>query len=121
MTTFENAGTWCLPCLGSDWLKGFTDHYILVNPVFSIGGKTAFYTGKKEITGNFFDAGVIPGEKVRSKLFFYNDGLMMVAVPLTFTALRILSTIDTSDATAWDVFANTWACLLQLPVSSPGL
>lgn len=110
MTTFENAGTWCLPVVGDDWLKGFTDYYVLVNPVFSIGGKIAFYTAQKQITSNFFDAGVVPGSRIRNKLFVYNDGIMMVAVPLTFTALRILMDIDTNDGSEYDVFSNVMVC-----------
>lgn len=117
--TFNDAGTWVLPQIGTDWIKGFDDMYLLINPVFSIGGRIAYYTRNKEITTDFFKAGILPGEKVRRKLFLYNDGIMMVAVPLTLTALTALMAIEANEGTEYDMFSNTLLC--YVPDSVPAL
>lgn len=88
--------------------------YILVNPIFSIGGKIAYYTKKKEITTDLFNAEIIEGAKVRENLFFYNDGVMIVAVPLTFTALTTLMAIEGNEGTEYDVFSNTLLCYMAV-------
>lgn len=83
--------TWVLPEIGTDWLDGLQNCYILLAPHLSQKGKPVFHRrGMEGFCNNVVEAGVTTGVEMAGQIWKYNDGTNVVAIPLTVTALSIL-------------------------------
>ena len=108
-------GQWGLPQIGTDWLDGFEDCYLLVNPLYSTNDRVKYWRHAFEEChlgfGYGSDAGVFSGADIRAQIHTLNNGLTHVAVPCTWTALWILARLDFNDEFAFDAFASIQYCV----------
>lgn len=107
-------GQWGLPEIGTDWVEGFEDCYLIMNPMLCSDGLLSYW-GHNLVrcdchsTG---DAGVFSGTQVRKYIHTLNNGLTHVAIPCTWTAFKIVARLDFNDEHAFDLFASVQYCVL---------
>jgi hypothetical protein len=95
-----------LPDMGTDWLEGCEDLYIVISLSRSLPELTMFWTANEwGYTSTLINAGRFPGLQIRAGIDKYNNGLSTVAVPLTRRALGLLGLYPLSiDHTVLDEF-----------------
>lgn len=98
-----------LPQLGTDWLEGCVDRYIIVSLKHSTPDSLYYWkAGSLGYTNYPFTAGKYTRAEIEARPLYYNDGLNAVAVPLTATALQLIgfpSAVILSDE-IFDQFCN---------------
>src|SRR5688500_18269327 len=83
--------TQVLPYMGTDWIEGYTDQYIIISLSHSTRESAMFWRAdEQDYTSTLIDAGKFPGEQVRANLDRYNNGLGTVALRFIRMALGIL-------------------------------
>jgi len=98
-------GKLVLPDMGTDWLEGCNDEYIILSLSHSTKEVSMFWRNEYTYTSSPINAGRFGGELVRANPDRYNNGLGSVAVPLTRTALTILGLYPVAvDYTTLDAF-----------------
>lgn len=77
--------------MGTDWLEGCEDQYIVLSLTHSTPEVTMFWNAhESDYTSSIITAGRFDGGLIRAQIDRYNNGLSTVAVPLTSAALSIL-------------------------------
>ena len=80
-----------LPDMGTDWIEGMEDRYVILSLTHSTPEFTMFWLpGNLGYTTCLANAGKYDVSLIQQKMGYYNDGINTVAVPLTITALNIL-------------------------------
>ncbi len=80
-----------LPEVGSDWLFGLRDRYIILSLKHSSLEVAMFWKADDAgFTGSLVNAGKYTREEVESALGYYNDGINAVAIPCTQAAFETL-------------------------------
>jgi hypothetical protein len=102
---FKNAYT--LPEIGTDWLFGLKGMYIILSLKHSTPDTPMFWqSGDCGYTEHLVNCGVYTKSQIIGQIWYYNDGVNTVAIPLTATALRIIGLKVSVDFTSTDKFLN---------------
>lgn len=105
--TMSGTYTACtLPEIGTDWLDGLQDCYIIYSIKRSTPTDPQFWKASKHGYASIFTCGVFTKTEILGNIWQYNDGLNAVAIPLTHTALTLLGFSVKIDFSVLDRFAN---------------
>lgn len=96
-----------LPEVGTDWLFGLRDMYIILSLKHSTKEVPMFWkSGDCGYTEYLVNCGIYSKSQIDGQIWYYNDGINAVAVPLTATAFRTLGFQIVIDLAHIDQFAN---------------
>lgn len=96
-----------LPTVGNDWLFGLRDMYVVLSLKHSKPDKPMFWmSGDVGYTEYFVNCGIYTKSQIQGQIWYYNDGINAVAVPLTATAFSKLGFKIVIDLAALDSFLN---------------
>jgi hypothetical protein len=86
----DQSTVYTLPEVGTDWLSGLQDCYVIYSIKRSEPGNPQFWTSGGFGYATIFSCGVFTKTEILGNIWRFNDGLNAVAIPLTFTALETL-------------------------------